>query len=113
MNNRTFYLNQKQYRWLAKTLPQPHTRTGNPYLPNNQLLGGILYVLKTGCRWQDIPVSVCRHHYSSCWRRFSWWQKKRAITLTWRETLKLLDQGKSVDLSIGNLDGSLIQSPKF
>jgi transposase len=113
MNNCTFYLNQKQYKWLAKALPQPHAKTGNPYLPNDQLLNGILYVLKTGCRWQDIPVSVCQHHYSSCWRRFNWWCRQRAITLTWREVLKLLDRNGDIDLSIGNVDGSLIQSPKF
>lgn len=113
MNNRTFYLNQKQYQWLAKALPQPHAKTGNPYIPNNQLLSGILYVLKTGCRWQDIPVSLCRHHYSSCWRRFNWWCQKRAIVPTWQKILKLLDQNEGIDLSIGNVDGSLIQSPKF
>ncbi len=113
MNNRTFYLNRKQYRWLAKTLPQPCVKTGNPYLANEQLLGGILYVLKTGCRWQDIPASVCRHHYSSCWRRFDWWRRQRAVILTWRKTLELLDRNGSIDLTLCNVDGSLVQSPHF
>ncbi len=69
MNNRTFYLTPKQYAWLAKKLPEPITKT-KPSISNQALLlGGILYVLKTGCRWQDIPSSICPHAPASCWRR--------------------------------------------
>lgn len=113
MHNRTFYINEKQYHWLAKQLPQPNRRFGRRTIPNDQLLNGILYVLKTGCRWQDIPISVCPHHPSSCWRRLNYWQRKRGITIVWQTILKLLDLGKNLDLSLGNLDGSLIQSPNF
>lgn len=113
MTNRTFYINKKQYRWLAEHLPEPAASTGRNPIPNDQLLNGIVYVLKTGCRWEDIPPSLCQHHYSSCWRRFNFWRKHRAITLTWRQILTILDLDGRLDTSIGNVDGSLVQSPKF
>lgn len=69
MNHATFFISQTQYDWLAAALPQPAGRTGRPAVPNNELLNGILFVLKTGCRWQDLPASICTHGYSSCWRR--------------------------------------------
>lgn len=113
MNNATYFLNQTQYDWLAHNLPKPLSTTGRPAVPNNELLNGVLFVLKTGCRWQDVPTSVCSHGYSSCWRRLNYWQKQGGLQLTWQQVLALLDDQGSLDLSLGNLDGSLVQSPKF
>jgi transposase len=113
VNNATFFLNQPQYDWLAAQLPQPPASKTKPAIPNNELLNGVLFVLKTGCRWQDIPVSVCAHSYVSCWRRLELWRKRGALKLVWQQILILLDQQGKLDLSLGNLDGSLIQSPKY
>lgn len=112
MQNATFFLAQPQYDWLAAKLPEPVTKT-RPPIPNNELLNGVLFVLKTGCRWQDIPVSVCAHDYSSCWRRCNFWRKRGALQLVWQQILVLLDREGVLDLSLGHLDGSLVQSPKF
>lgn len=112
-SNRTFYINEKQYRWLAKQLPEPNRHYGRPAIHNNELLNSVLFVLKTGCRWQDIPRSLCRHNPSSCWRRLKYWQRKRGIVIVWQTILKLLDQEEDLDLSVGNIDGSLVQSPNF
>ena len=112
MKHATYFLNQTQYDWLSAQLPSPATKT-KPVIPNNELLNGILFVLKTGCRWQDTPTSVCEHSYSSCWRRFNFWRKRGALKLVWRHILVLLDHEGKLDLSLGNLDGSLVQAPKF
>lgn len=113
MSNRTFYLTETQYRWLAAALPQPQATTGRPAIANHSLLGGIIYVLKTGCRWEDIPVSLCGHHPSSCWRRFNWWRRRRSFVLTWQKLLAMLKQAGQLALQVGNLDGTLIPSPAF
>jgi transposase len=112
MNHATFFLNQTQYDWLAAKLPAPVAKTKH-VIPNNELLNGVLFVLKTGCRWQDIPTSVCAHDYSSCWRRLNFWRKRGALKLVWQTVLVLLDHEGQVDLSLGNLDGTLVQSPKY
>jgi transposase len=57
MEHATFFLTQSQYDWLAEHLPTPVSKT-KQVIPNNELLNGILFVLKTGCRWQDIPASI-------------------------------------------------------
>lgn len=90
MKNATFFLRQAQYDWLAAQLPEPVVKT-KPPIPNGELLNGVLYILKTGCRWQDIPASVCVHDPSSCWRRFSFWRSRGALVIIWREVLGLLD----------------------
>lgn len=112
MKHATFFLNQSQYDWLAHKLPEPVNKTKHA-LPNNELLNGVLFVLKTGCRWQDIPTSVCMHDYSSCWRRLNFWRKRGALKLVWQQVLLLLDREGQIDLSLGNLDGTLVQSPRY
>lgn len=112
MKNATFFLTQPQYDWLADRLPEPTAKT-KPAIPNNQLLNGVLFVLKTGCRWQDIPTSVCSHSYSSCWRRLSYWRGRGGLKTTWQHILLQLDKQGVLDLSLGHLDGSLVQSPAF
>lgn len=113
MEHATFFISQTQYDWLAAQLPKPAGQTGRPATPNNELLNGILFVLKTGCRWQDIPTSICIHGYASCWRRFNFWRKRGALKLVWQDILVLLDRQGELDFSLGNLDGSLVQSPKY
>lgn len=112
MSNATFFLSQSQYDWLAAKLPAPVAKTKH-VIPNNELLNGVLFVLKTGCRWQDIPTSVCSHDYSSCWRRLNFWRKHGYLKLVWQHVLVLLDREGQIDLSLGNLDGTLVQAPKY
>ncbi len=113
MGNATYFLNQSQYNFLADLLPEPPHKPGRPAAPNSTLLGGIVYVLRTGCRWQDIPASICQHHYSSCWRRLRFWQRRGCLKVSWQRILVLLDRQGQVDLTVGNLDGSLVQSLKY
>lgn len=113
MSNATYFLNRLQYNLLANVLPEPPRRPGRSSLANSELLGGIVYLLRTGCRWEDIPGSVCQHHYSSCWRRLRFWQKHGYLKIGWQHVLRLLDHEGQIDLSLGNLDGTLIQAPQF
>jgi len=112
MEHNTYFLSPAQYNFLASRLPEPTAATKRP-IPNNELLNGIVYVLRTGCRWQDIPLSWCAHNYTTCWRRFNFWQKHGALKLVWQQILLLLDQEGQIDLSLGNLDGSLVQAPQY
>ena len=112
MKHATFFLNQTQYDWLAAKLPEPVTTTKH-VMPNNELLNGILFVLKTGCRWQDIPSSVCTHGYTSCWRRLNFWRKRGQLKLVWQHILVMLDHEGKLDLSLGNMDGTLVQAPQY
>jgi len=112
MEHATFFISQSQYDWLAAKLPQPVSKTKRA-VPNNELLNGILFVLKTGCRWQDIPGSICAHGYASCWRRLNFWRKRGQLRLVWQHVLVILDREGKLDLSLGNMDGTLVQSPKY
>lgn len=113
MSHTKYFLDEAQYNFLAALLPEPPHRPGRPAIANSELLNGIVFVLSTGCRWEDIPTSVCGHHYSSCWRRLRFWQKHGHLKHGWQHVLVILEREGQINLSLGNLDGSLVQSPKY
>lgn len=57
-------------------LPQPakSPKGGRPPLENRRVLTGILFVLKTGIPWGDLPKEMGCGSGSTCWRRLRDWQ---------------------------------------
>ena len=57
-------------------LPQrdPNPKGGRPRLPDRAALTGILFVLKTGIGWEDLPAEMNCGSGMSCWRRLRDWQ---------------------------------------
>ncbi len=85
-------LNEAQWEQLRPLLPAP-AREGRPRANDRRTLEGILYVLRTGCRWHDLPAT-----YGSavtCWRRFTRWEADGTWERIWRALFATLDaQGK-------------------
>ena len=67
-------LSDAQWECIQPLLP-PANATGRPRADDRRTLNGSLYVLRTGCRWQDLP-----RRYGSpvtCGRRLDQWQVVR------------------------------------
>ena len=41
--------------WKTLELHLPHGKPGKPRVDDRIVISGILHVLKTGCRWRDVP----------------------------------------------------------
>jgi transposase len=54
-------------------LPQrpPRPRDGRPLVPDRKVLGGILWIPRSGARWQDLPEEFPSP--PTCWRRLRDW----------------------------------------
>ena len=51
-------LTEAQWEKIAPLLPQPRPRPrggGRPWIENRRVLEGILWILRSGARWQDLP----------------------------------------------------------
>jgi transposase len=95
-------------------LIQPHLpplkKRGRPRGQDRRTINGILYVLRTGCRWQDLPP-----RYGSpvtCWRRLDQWQMDGVWESIWRVFLGALDEQGQLDWSRAFLDGSFVPAKK-
>jgi transposase len=71
---------------------------------------GILYVLITGCRWQDLPREYGAP--TTVWRRLKRWGEEGVWEPIWRATLAALDQQGQLDWTMTFLDGSFAPAKK-
>jgi transposase len=87
-------LTNVQWTRIQAKLP-PRNPVGRPRADDRRVIDGILFVLSTGCRWQDLPRGSV--HPTTCWRRFTRWQHDG----TWRvvATTRLFrrTQGRTAD----------------
>ena len=73
---------------LLPPLPPRSPKGGRPRVEHRPALTGIVFVLKTGIPWQDLPTEMGCGSGSTCWRRFAdWtrlsvWSKLHALLLT-------------------------------
>lgn len=107
---KTTELTDEQWRRLKPLLPSPREGRGHPRADDRQTLNGILYVLRTGCRWQDVP-----REYGSpttCWRRLRTWEEDGTWERIWRSLLALLDELRKLEWAKVFLDGSFVPAKK-
>jgi transposase len=63
-----------QWGILYQLIPEPKRREdgrGRPWKGHREVLNGILYILRTGVAWADLPD--CYPPYQTCHRRFQQW----------------------------------------
>jgi transposase len=66
-------LTDEQWGHIAPHLPKhaPSPQGGRPRADDRECLEGLLWLLRTGARWQDVPIDLPSG--STCWRRLQEW----------------------------------------
>jgi transposase len=103
-------LTDEQWQRLQPLLPPPREGRGRPRADDRNTLNGILYVLRTGCRWEDVP-----REYGSpptCWRRLRRWEQDGIWEKIWRSLLVVLDDQDKLEWDKAFLDGSFVPAKK-
>jgi len=67
------HLSDRQWAFIHPHLPPP-AHTGRPRAGDRCTIDGILYVLITGCRWQDLPLEYGAA--TTVWRRLNRWEEE-------------------------------------
>ena len=106
---RDVFLSDKQWLHIEPLLPK-RSSNGRPWADNKQVLEGILWVLKTGARWKDLPERYPSP--STCWRRLRLWEEDGTWLKIWRQFLSELDRNGKLDWSESFLDGSFAPAKK-
>jgi transposase len=57
---------------------------------NRACVEGILWVLRTGARWRDLPPQYPSP--ATCWRRLRRWEEQGVLLEAWRALLGTLDE---------------------
>jgi len=86
-------------------------RRGRAPKDNRVVLEGILWVLKTGARWRDLPSDIGVSG-SVCWKRLRRWDQQGVWLRIWRAFLSKLDRQGRLDWQESFLDGSFAPAQK-
>jgi transposase len=89
---------------LPKWVPSP--KGGQPRLDDRKALTGILFVLKTGIPWQDLPQEMGCGCGMTCWRRLRDWKAEGIWEKIHKALLGELRAAGKLDLSLGVIDSS-------
>ena len=102
-------LTEAQWQAIHGLVPG-RARTGRPRSDDRRTRNGILYVLRTGCRWQDLPERYgCP---TTWWRRLRRWQEAGVGDALWQRLLATLDQQGKVAWARAFLDGSFVPAQR-
>lgn len=104
-------LSDREWEVLRPLLPQKTSVRGRPRADDRTTLNGILYVLSTGCRWEDVPPE----RYGSgktCYHRFREWERQGVWNAVAGVLLMRLNQKRKLNLGNMYLDASVRQNKR-
>lgn len=99
---------------IAPLLPvsPPRPDGGRPRIADQAALRGILFVLKTGIRWADLPKEMGCGSGMTCWRRLSEWQALGIWDQLHRTLLEALNDAGKIDWERAAVDASSIRAKR-
>ena len=97
---------------IAPHLPEhpPSPKGGRPRADDRACLEGILWLLRGGARWQDIPVDLPSG--STCWRRLQEWAAWGVLERIQAALVGELHELGRVDLSELLADATFVRAKK-
>lgn len=103
-------LTDKQWLFIQPILPKP-APTGRPRADRREVINGILYVLKTGCKWKDLPHDI-KASPSTCNRTLLEYQQKSVWQKIQAKLMREADKKGKINLRNAYHDASVIKSKK-
>lgn len=93
---------------LPKHTPSP--KGGRPPIDDRQALTGILFVLKTGIAWEDLPQEMGCGSGMTCWRRLRAWQRAGVWDQLKQILLNRLREADQLDFSSVAVDSGIMRA---
>jgi len=107
------FVDDKLWEIIKPLLPEKPRRRRHPGrkpIPNRAALTGILFVLKTGMGWKDLPLEMGCGSGMTCWRRLRDWQQAGVWERLHQELLARLHAADQIDWSRAVADSSSVRA---
>ena len=88
----------------------PEPKGGRPYRKARHVLDGVLWVLRTGAPWKELPRQY--PPYQTCHRRFMNWNKEGVLRAVLQKLAEDLKRRGKVDFTEAYIDGSHSRAKK-
>ena len=106
-------LTDEQWAVIEPHLPEPPVREdgrGRPWRENREVMDGILWILRSGARWKDLPGRF--PPYQTCHRRFQQWVKDGSLRRVLEALAEDLRTRGDLDLTECFIDGTFVVAKK-
>lgn len=90
----------------------PADHGGSPRIPDRAVLGGILFILRHGLRWRDLPLELGFGSGVTCWRRLHRWQSLGIWQAAHEVVLNWLGDLDAIDWSRASLDSVSVRAKR-
>ena len=101
-------LTKEQWEQLEPVLPPQKPHTGRPALDHQKVMNGILWVLRTGAPWRDLPERYGK--WTTIYSRFQRWRKQGVWDRILAELETIKSREKEIDWEIHLIDGSVVRA---
>ena len=88
----------------------PHPKGGCDWKDDRLCLRGIVFVLRTGIQWQDLPAEAFGVGGITCWRRLRDWARAGVWPAMHAKVLGDLEAAGGVDHSLGVVDSASVRA---
>jgi transposase len=95
---------------LLAELPKRGDGKGRPWRDNREIMNGILWILRSGARWKDLPNKF--PSYQTCHRRFQAWVKDGSLRRVLETLAHDLETRGEINLSECFIDGTFVAAKK-
>lgn len=106
-------LTDEQWNVLGPLIKEPPRRAdgrGRPRVPPRPIIDAILWVLRTGAPWADLPARY--PPYQTCHRRFQQWARDGTLERLLRALAEDLRERGGIDLNESFIDGTFAPAKK-
>jgi len=107
-------LTDEQWALLEPLLPEkeraPARKWGRPWKEARAVLNGVLWILRTGARWQDLPERY--PPYQTCHRRFQRWVREGVMDAILQVLARDLQERGGLDVKECFIDGTFVVAKK-
>jgi transposase len=106
-------ITNEQWQRIAEFIPKPKAlpgKSGRPPQSPREVLNGILWILRTGAQWKDLPDRYPPK--STCHRYFQQWNKSGVFAKILTALAQDLKERGGINISEGFIDGTFAPAKK-
>ncbi len=108
MSKKRHELTDEQWQQLEPLLPPQKPKTGRTNLDHWTVINGILWILKTGAPWRDLPERYGK--WQTVASRFYRWQKQGVWDRVFAQLQQVKDRDGQLDWEVHYVDGSVVRA---